>query len=162
MVAKVTGSSSGAAGTQHLAESGLSASSELTFVQFPHAMLHFIHVPMCQCKYSSGRWTLWLASADTDSAFSCAILEICSLQCSFHCSSTLETAAFCEIYLASILVWTEPFLLQTWDDYQYPKFPAKAHEWAGETRGKAWCRCALEEETPWLSRKQKNLPVIYL
>lgn len=162
VVASIYGDRGGAGGTQHLAESGLSVSSELIFVQFPYAILHFINVPMCQSEYSSGRWTLWLASADTDSAFSCAILETYSLQCSFHCSPTLETAAFCEIHLAGISVWTEPFLLQTWHGYQHPKFPAKGHEWADESRGKAWCRCALGEETPRLSRKQKNLPAIYL
>lgn len=156
MVATVTGFSSGAARTQHLAESGLSVSSELIFVQFPQAILYFINVPICQCKYSSGRRALRLVSADTDSASFCAILEAYSLQCSFHCSSTLETAARCETYLLSISMWTEPFLLQTRDSCQYPKFHIKALEWGGGTRREAWLRCALGEETPCLSRKQNQ------
>lgn len=93
----------------------------------------------------------------------CAILETYSLQRSFHCSPTLETAAHCEIYLPAISLQTEPFLLQTRDGYHYPKFPAEALEWAGQTRRKAWWGVHWEGKHPGFQwSKTKNLPVIYL
>lgn len=82
---------------------------------------------------------------------------------SFHCSPTLETAAHCEICLQGISVRTEPFLLQTWDGYQYPKFPAEALERAGWTRRKVWWGVRWERKHPgFQGSKPKKLPIIYL
>lgn len=163
MVANVTGSSLGAAGTQHLAESGLSASSELIFAPLPHAIPYFIkrsHLPMqvfirpvnIATGFSWHRFCLFLCYIG--GLFSAMLLSLFTYPGE---SSSLWNIS------PRHLMRTEPFLSQTWDSYQYPKFPAKVLEQAGRTRRKVWWCVLWERQHPGFEgSKPKNLPVIYL
>lgn len=156
MVTKVMGSSLGAAGTQHLTESGFSVSSELIFVQLPYAILYFINVFIHQCKYSSGRWTLWLVSADTDSAFFCAVLEAYSLQRLLSLFTDPGDSSSLRNLSPRHLGAHRAFSLTDLRWLSVSKIPCGGPWTSWLDQEESVVRCALGEETPGLSRRQNQ------
>lgn len=137
----------GAAGPQHQAAS---VSAEQIFVQSPHVILYFINLPE---QVSVRPMNTAAGFGWHRFCFFSAVLEAYSLQSSFCCSPTLQTAAHCEIPLRH-LIPDRAFSLTDLRRLSAPKNPCRglwscwpAQEWG-------MVRCLLGEETPWLSRKQ--------
>lgn len=99
------------------------AASEQILVQSPGVMLYFINLP----EQIFARWTLQLVSAATFAFF---LVYWRPVPCN---------APFVVKYFSGTSSHTQPFLLQTWEGYQHPKFSAEALEVAASPR----VRCVL-------------------
>lgn len=147
-------SSSGAARTQHLAKSALSLSSELIFVQFPYALLDFINLLTCQCKYLSGRWALRLFQLSEILPCCCWKPILCNAPFIVH----LPQGQHLAVKSISQAPPCEPFLSQTWGGYRYPKCPKQA----GQPRRRAWRGVLWARKHPgFQGSKPTSLPVNY-
>lgn len=148
------GSSLGAAGTQHLAESGLSASSELIFAPLPHAILYFIkcsHLPM----------QVFIRPVNIATGFSwhrfCLFFVLyrrpilCTAPFIVHLPWRQQLAVK---YISQASHANRAFSLTDLRWLSVSKIPCRGPWTSWPDQEESVMRCALGEATPWLWRKQ--------
>lgn len=120
----------------------------------PYALLDFINLLTCQCKYLSGWWALRLFQLSEILPCCCWRPILCNAPFIVH----LPQGQHVTVKSISQAPPCEPFLSQTWGGYRYPKCPKQA----GQPRRRAWRGVLWARKHPgFQGSKPTSLPVNY-